>query len=337
MLLVGLLGASLLAANPPTSGTNAVSKPDEPKPAVSAGDTEEREFQNLMDIDDTAREDIDRWMDEDQQADALTRASQPPLSTRIRQRMEMVRKLYGGFLREHPHHVKALTAYGSFLMDMGEEDSAAQQWVKARKLDPTDPAVWNNLGNYYSHNGEPRQAFECYDKAISLRGSESLYYHNLATAIYLHRKAAAAYYDLTEIQLRNRTMALYRKALALDATNFLLATDVAQTYYGFKPPKTEARAGGADPDDDFYNEALEAWSTALRLAPSDEERQGVQVHLARVNIMAGRLKEARRHLDLITNSSLATVKGRLEGNLVRQEGGGLTAPPPTLRPVVPTP
>lgn len=285
-----------------------------------------------MDLDDAAREEIDKWIDEDAKADAATRAQQPPLSTRIRQRMEMVRRLYDSFLREHPRHVRALTAYASFLMDLGEEDAAAKQLEKALKVDPKDAAIWNNLGNYHSHNGQPRKAFECYDKAISLKGTESLYYHNLATALYVHRQEAASYYELTDIQLRNRTLATYRKALALDPQNFLLAADVAQTYYGLKPPKVKNQEGGLDSSDAYYTEAIEAWNTALRLAPTDEERQGVQVHLARVHIMAGRMEQARKHLDNITNSAFATVKARLEGNLVRQEGQGLTAPPATLRP-----
>lgn len=285
-----------------------------------------------MDLDDAAREEIERWMDEDEKVDAASRAQQPPISTRIRQRLELVCRLYERFLRDHPKHVKALSAYGSLLTDMGEEERAAREWEKALELDPGDPAVWNNLGNYHSHNGRPRKAFECYEKAISLRESEALYYQNLAAAIYVHHPEAAAYYELNGTQLRNRVLALYRKAMARDPGNFLLATDFAQTYYGLSLLGRDSKDPPPKLEDAYYEEAIEAWKTALRLAPTDEERQGVEVHLARVNIMAGRLEEARKHLDRITNGALAVVKRRLENNLVRKEGQGLTAPPPTLRP-----
>src|SRR4029453_2228484 len=98
---------------------------------------------------------------------------------------------------------------------------------------------------------------------------------------------------------------LYSKALKLDPTNFPLASDVAQTYYGIKPTRTE--------------DALKAWTNALSIANDEVEREGVYVHFARIKIHAGRLSEARAHLNSVTNEMYLTLKNRLARNLQEPE------------------
>src|SRR5690606_30861583 len=79
--------------------------------------------------------------------------------------------------------------------------------------------------------------------------------------------------------------------------DFQLAADVAQTFYGIQPFR---------PD-----EALRAWTNAFNLARDDEERAGVNLHFARINIKAGRLDVAEAHLNSVTNQSHLEVKRRL--------------------------
>ncbi len=93
--------------------------------------------------------------------------------------------------------------------------------------------------------------------------------------------------------------------MRLDPTNFPLASDVAQTYYGVQPLRTD--------------EALKAWTNALQIAHDDVEREGVYVHFARLKTLAGRFNEARAHLDAITNSMYAELKSRLQRNLNARE------------------
>jgi Flp pilus assembly protein TadD len=98
---------------------------------------------------------------------------------------------------------------------------------------------------------------------------------------------------------------LYQQALALDATNFTLATDLAQTYYGIKPLRAEA--------------AIVAWRKAYSLAADDLERESVRIHLARVLGMAGRFAEARSELDQVSRPELVELRDRVGRSLNQKE------------------
>jgi predicted negative regulator of RcsB-dependent stress response len=110
-------------------------------------------------------------------------------------------------------------------------------------------------------------------------------------------------------------MALYRKAQELDPTNFLIATELAQSYYGIKPPKTGDEESDQKAAEKLHQEALDAWKKALALARDDIERQGVLIHFARVQINAGMYDEARKNLDSVTNDMFTTTKRNLTKKL----------------------
>src|SRR5260370_40669420 len=104
-----------------------------------------------------------------------------------------VRKGYEDFLQQHPGSAYGYLAYGSFLNDLGEEYEASLQYEKSRQLDPKNPAVWNNLANYYGEFSPVTNAFIYYARAIELNPAEPVYYQNLATTVYLFRKDAQAF------------------------------------------------------------------------------------------------------------------------------------------------
>jgi tetratricopeptide (TPR) repeat protein len=324
-LLVGVLGL-LLVADSPSATTNALPQPAPVvKPATPLNDAVEKEYREIMAADDEAQDEVDKWIQDDQKFTGTgLNLGSLTLRSRVMQRFEPIRKRYEDFLQRNPHHVKARVAYGSFLNDLGEEELGVSQWLKARDLDPTFPAVWNNLGNYYGGNGEPKKAFECFDKALSLSSNQAVYYQNLATTSYLFRNEAMEYYKLSEAQIERHVMDLYGKALALDPKNFSLATEVAQTYYGFKPAVTNETETSRRALAVHYDAALRAWQSALQLAHDEIEREGIYIHLARVNIMAGHPDEARRHLLLITNTMYEVAKDRLQRKL---ETAATNAPP----------
>jgi predicted negative regulator of RcsB-dependent stress response len=85
--------------------------------------------------------------------------------------------------------------------------------------------------------------------------------------------------------------------MKLAPDDFPLASDVAQTYYGIKPMRT--------------NDALRAWTNALNVAHSEVEREGTHIHLARTKMMAGRYDEALAHLSLVVNENFADLKARV--------------------------
>ena len=294
-LLVGLVSA-LLATNQPQAVSNliqqhagiAVNIPNPNDPA-------EKELEQLMTEDDDAMAEVDKWI-KDNNAFAAQGAgeSKADLNRRILARLDVVRKKYEDYLRRYPNSTRGHLAYASFLNNIGEEDAAKTENEKARQLDPKDPAAWNNLANYYGENGPITNAFIYYAKAIELDPSESVYYQNLAVMVYLYRTDAKAFYHMDEPQVFDKALALYRKAMQFDPDNFPLATDYAESYYGIRPLRT--------------NDALVAWTNALQIAHTDVEREGVYIHLARIQMLAGHYSVARQQLEGVTNSTYSNLK-----------------------------
>jgi len=269
-------------------------------------------YQRVLRIDDEARADIDAWIKE-QQADPLANSplQSATLKARIQDRLEKVRDAYQDMIDRFPNHAEARLAYGSFLNEVQEEEPAREQWETSRTLDGSNPAAWNNLANYYGHNGMPEKAFAYYEKAIELNPAEPVYYQNLATTLYLFRRDGTNFYKLPLMEVMEKSMAFYAKALELDPENFILASEIAQTYYGIPAPKTGSPEGDAKALAVWQHKALEAWRHAYKLARDDVEREGVRLHLARVQINAGRFSEARTELNAVTNEMYRATKRNL--------------------------
>ncbi|MDA1277131.1 MAG: tetratricopeptide repeat protein [Verrucomicrobia bacterium] len=280
----------------------------------SSGATE-TEYLKLLEQDDAAQTDADRWIREAKEFEvAGAGESRETLVARIEQRFDAVRKRYEEFLQKYPRHVQARLAYGSFLNETRDEDKGVEQWERAREIDPKHPAAWNNLANHYGHRGPVKKAFEYYEQAIVLAPDEPVYLQNLATTTYLFRKDAKEHYGFTEDQVFDRAIDLYRKAVKMDPKNFPLATDYAQTFYGIKPLRVD--------------DALRAWNEALAVANDQLERDGVYLHLARIELMSGRFNEARKHLSIVTNQMYNPLKERLARNLDEKEAKASEAPGP---------
>jgi tetratricopeptide (TPR) repeat protein len=320
-LLIGLVGA-LIATNQPLAVSNLVQQHTGVSVAlVDPNDPKEKELAELMVGDDAAMAEVDKWI-RDNNAFAAQGAGEAneALNRRIRARFDSIRKGYQDFLGRYPDFARAHLAYGSFLNDIGDENAAVAECEKAAQLDPKNPAAWNQIANYCGEHGALTNAFVDYAKAIELEPTEPVYYQNLATTVYLFRRDAMAYYGITEPQVFDKALALYRKAMQLDPQNFLLATDYAESYYGIRPLRT--------------NDALAAWTNALQAAHDDNEREGVHIHLARINLGAGRFADARTHLDIVTNPAFADTRHRLERNLAEREraatnpAAGVSADPP---------
>lgn len=317
LLLITALGGAVAVTNAPVAAptvqTSVVA-------AVSgtAGD-EEKELQKLMEADDDAQAEVDEWIrqnDEFAKHGAAAPAGQ--LKRRIEERLEPVGKAYEDFIQRHPRNSKARVAYASFLGDTKDEESAQDQLEQALAVDTNNPAIYNNLANIYGHIGPVKKAFEFYAKAIQLNPLESVYYHNLGTTVYLFRTDAKEFYHIDEAHVFAKAFELYSNAMRLDPMNFPLASDVAQSYYGMKPMRTD--------------EALQAWTNALQIAHDEIEREGVYIHFARIKLMAGRFAEAQAHLNAVTNEMYADLKHRVQRNVTERENGGKSTNGPPAQP-----
>ena len=308
MKILAIAAVSLLLAAklPAATSTGLAQATNLAASAPGTNDPVEKEYEKLLADDNAAQAEVDQWI-QDNQGFAAKGAglSDRDMERRIRARFAPVRKGYEDFLKKHPKHAKARIAYGSFLGDLHHEEGAQEQLETALTLETNNPAVYNNLANIYGHTGELKKAFEYYAKAIQLNPQEPVYYHNFGTTVYLFRTDAKEYYGINEQQVFDKALQLYSNAIRLDPTNFPLATDVAETYYGIKPRRTE--------------EALKAWTNALSIAHDEIEREGVHIHFARIKFQAGRHAEARAHLNAITNTMYADLKRRIMRNIDEAE------------------
>ncbi len=308
-LLISLVSSLLATASLPAAPHNSAAQDKPAAKHAEPQDPVEQEYERIVAEDELAEHEVNQWI-KDAQGKGDDPISKSTLNARIDQRFEKVRERYEKFIQEHPDHVAGRLAFGSFLSDTGEEEQAVAQWEKALQLDPKDPATWNNLANHYGHRGPIKKAFEYYAKAIELNPNEPVYLQNLATTVYLFRKDAKEYYHTDERGVFDRALDLYRKAMKLDPKNFVLATDYAMSYYGIKPLRTE--------------EALGAWNSALQLATNNISREGVYLHLARIEIASNRFEEAQKHLNAVTNAELGELKTRLIKNLERNKKDAAT-------------
>lgn len=303
LLCLALVTVPCLAE--PTNRSQAV---DHASPPVAAtNDPVELEYEKLMEDDDAALAEIDGWIKENERfAESGAEVTKDDLRRRIAKRVVPIRAAYEDFLKRHPRHGNAHLAYASFLEDIHDEEAALEHMLKAKEVDPKNPAAWNNLANYYGHFGDVTNAFTHYEKAIELDPAEPVYYHNFGTTVFLFRKDVMEHYGLKEEQLVfDKALMLYSNSMRLDPTNFLIATDIAMTYYGIKPTRTE--------------DALKSWGEALKLAEGSLQREGVMIHLARYKLNAGRYDEARADLNSVTNADLAELKARVLRNLELRE------------------
>ena len=271
-------------------------------PVVDPKDPAEIELRQVMMDDDTAMDDVQKMIQENDKFTAQGAGrSKEDLNRLIHARLDVVTKEYNDFLVKYPRSARGYDAYGTFLNDIGKEDEAAVQYEKSKNIDPNNPAVWNNLANYYGEFSPVTNAFAYYAKAIELDPTEPTYYQNFATTVYLFRHDATNFYNINEPQVFDMALGLYRKAMQLKPNDLPLAADYAESYYGIKPLRT--------------NDALVAWTNALAIAKDDNEREGVYIHLARIKITVGRYAEAQAQLDAITNSAYADMRKRLQRNL----------------------
>jgi tetratricopeptide (TPR) repeat protein len=279
--------------------------------AANTNDPIEKEVDQIMEQDDAAQAEVDKWI-VDNDAFAAKGAGVPreEMRRRIQDRLAPVDKAYQDFISRHPNLSRARVAYASFLGDTKSEEAAEEQLDKALAADTNNPAIYNNLANIYGHHGPVKKAFEYYAKALQLNPLEPVYYHNLGTTVFLFRSDAKEFYGIDEQQVFNKAFELYSNAMRLDPQNFPLASDVAQTYYGVHPFRAD--------------EALTAWTNALNLAHDEVEREGVYLHFARVNIMDHRFGEARAILNNITNDMYADLKNRVARNLEERQKAAIS-------------
>jgi tetratricopeptide (TPR) repeat protein len=118
---------------------------------------------------------------------------------------------------------------------------------------------------------------------------------------------AKEFYGIDENGVFEKSLDLYRKAVALDPKNFILASDYANSFYGTKPPR--------------YEDGLVAWEAAYQVAGDDIEREGVCIHLARCHINLKRYDQAEAQLQRVKHPMYDELRKRLADRIARERAG----------------
>ncbi|HEY5912508.1 MAG TPA: tetratricopeptide repeat protein, partial [Verrucomicrobiae bacterium] len=210
VILIAALGVSLAANQPAAAGSFIEKRTGMEAPALKPDDPVEKEFRAVMEMDDAAQEEIDRWItDNERFASKGAGVPRDQMRAKILRRLEPVTKAYEDFIKAHPSHSRARVAYASFLGDTQGEEAALAQLEKALAIDTNNPAIYNNLANIYGHLGPVTNAFAFYMKAIQINPLEPVYYHNYGTTVFLFRKDAMEYFQLDEPQVFAKAFSLY--------------------------------------------------------------------------------------------------------------------------------
>ena len=123
-----MLSTAALAALVPAVA--AETNPDDPK-AVAV----EKEFRELLKLDDRLHAEVDRWIrDNAALAEANAAISRESLGEQVRIRLRKVEEAYVSFVAKHPKHIEARLAFGGYYSGIGDADKAIGQWVEARDL-----------------------------------------------------------------------------------------------------------------------------------------------------------------------------------------------------------
>jgi tetratricopeptide (TPR) repeat protein len=115
--------------------------------------------------------------------------------------------VYEEVIRRQPDHAYTAHAFGCFLRDVKHDYEGAIAWLnKARKLDPDNARVLNDLGSVLHRQGKPDEAIAVYQEAIRLLPRDS--WAHLSVGRILHSKgdyagAIACFNKVLEVNPKN--------------------------------------------------------------------------------------------------------------------------------------
>lgn len=212
-------------------------------------------------------------------------------------RAAAIQSAYESFLAHNPQHVYGLILYGKFLRRFDERARANEVFLRANRVDPNLAVVKQQIANYLAEEGLFELALPYLLAAVELEPGNAQYHYQLGELLhtYYHQFLATKAYDhqtLDALILR-----AFKEAVAQDPTNRDLRLRLAETYYDLHKPDWE--------------EALHQWTGLLASAPSDREKDALQLHRAQVLIQLQRDAEARAIIESIDRPALEHTRRAL--------------------------
>lgn len=219
----------------------------------------------------------------------------------LQQQLEQVTKGYEALLRDNPKYAPGYTAYGYLLARVGMRKQAIALLLKSNELDPDQPLVKNQIGNFLAEEGRPADALPYMMAAIKLAPNEPLYHYVLGKLLYEARDDLIKTGEWTPDAIEHASHEAFHRAAEL-------APDRLEFTYRY----AESFADMASPD---WDAALKAWGALEEKAQSDVERQTMRLQAANILIKQGKYDHARALLGTVTELTLVQQKQKLIAQL----------------------
>jgi tetratricopeptide (TPR) repeat protein len=217
------------------------------------------------------------------------------------QQIEEVCRGYEGLLRANPKFAPGYAAYGYLLSKVDQRKQAIAMLLKANELDPNQPLVKNQIGNYLAEEGKPLDAAQYYMAAIKLAPKEPLYHYQLGTLLYEARDDFIVSGEWKADAIDRAVYEAFRQAAELAPERIEFTYRHAESFYHKDPPD--------------WDEALKAWSRLEEKAVTPIERQTMRLHAANVLLKQARPDQARVLLDTVDEPALQKQKEKLVAQL----------------------
>lgn len=219
----------------------------------------------------------------------------------FRLQMQQIVSGYEALLRENPKFAEGYAAYGYLLGKLDQRKQSVALLLKSNQLDPNQPLVKNQLGNYLAEEGKPLEASAYFLAAIKLAPNEPLYHYQLGTLLYAARDDFIKSGEWTAESLDHAAHEAFRRAAELAPDRIEFTYRYAESFYDMQNPD--------------WDGALKAWSALEEKAGTPIERETMRLHAANVLIKQGRRDHAKALLATVNEPQLLAQKQKLIAQL----------------------
>lgn len=222
----------------------------------------------------------------------------------FRTQMEQICRGYEELLRANPNFAQGYAAYGYLLSKLDQRKQSIAMLLKANQLDPNQPLVKNQIGNYLAEEGKPLDAVNYFLAAIKLAPKEPLYHYQLGTLLYEARDDFITSGEWKRDAIDRAIHEAFRQAAELAPDRIEFTYRYAESFYDLEQPDWDA--------------ALKAWSTLELKAPTQVERETMRLHTANVLIKQGKRDQAQAVLETVKEPALQKQKDKLAAQLAEK-------------------
>lgn len=221
--------------------------------------------------------------------------------TNFQMQMEQVCRGYEELLRANPKMASGFASYGYLLSKLDQRKQAIAMLLKANQLDPDQPMVKNQIGNFIAEEGKPLDALPYFLAAIKLAPKEPLYHYQLGTLLSEARDDFLKSGEWKRDAIDRAIHEAFGQAATLAPERIEFTYRFAESFYEMETPD--------------WDEAMKAWTELEEKAPTTVERDTMRLHQANIWIKKGEPEQAKAVLGTVSDPALQKQKEKLVAQL----------------------